>query len=206
MSLIPGPDELLRRYALPAKKRLGQNFLTDATILDRIVAASGVVAGSRVLEIGPGPGGLTSRLLIAGADVVAIEADQDAARFLQTELVPGNRLDVVFGDALGPELFDALGEPARTVVSNLPYHVATEILFRLVVHWNPPSLMVQMFQKEVALRLASMGEQRVFGIPSVAAGLLYHTDIVMELPPHAFSPPPKVDSAVIRLRLRDEPL
>lgn len=206
MSTIPGPDELLRRYALPAKKRLGQNFLTDATILDRIVAASGVVAGSRVLEIGPGPGGLTSRLLLAGADVVAIEADEDAARFLQAELAPGNLLDVVFGDALGPELFDALGEPARTVVSNLPYHVATEILFRLVEHANPPSLMVLMFQKEVALRLASMGEQRVFGIPSVAAGLLYHTDIVMELPPHAFSPPPKVDSAVIRLRLREQPL
>jgi 16S rRNA (adenine1518-N6/adenine1519-N6)-dimethyltransferase len=203
---IPGPIELLRRYALPAKKRLGQNFLTDTTILDRIVSAGGIQSGSRVLEIGPGPCGLTSRLLAAGGDVVAIEADRDAAEFLERELAPGNSLEVILGDALGPELITALGSPPAIVVANLPYHVATEILFRLIEAPEPPELMVLMFQKEVAVRLASMGAERVFGIPSVAAGLTYWADIVMELPPHAFTPAPKVDSAVIRLRLRDEPL
>lgn len=203
---IPSPASLLRAYGLPAKKRLGQNFLTDERILDRICAHALVRTGTQVLEIGPGPGGLTSRLMAAGARVLALETDPDAVRFLEQTLVPLGELEVVHGDALGPELASCVGDPPRTVVANLPYHVGTEILFRLVEGVVPPELMVLMFQKEVALRLACEGRSREFGAPSVAVQLTYSAHQVMLLPPGAFHPAPSVDSAVVVFRRRAEPL
>ncbi len=203
---IPSPSSLLRAYGLPAKKRLGQNFLTDERILDRICAHALVTPGTRVLEIGPGPGGLTSRLLAAGADVLALEMDPDAVSFLERALVPLGPLEVRQGDALGPELSACLGEPPRTVVANLPYHVGTEILFRLIDAVSAPQLMVLMFQKEVAVRLACEGASREFGAPSVAVQLTYTASQVMTLPPGAFQPAPSVDSAVVVFRRRPQPL
>ncbi len=206
MSTVPSPSELLRIYGRPAKKRLGQNFLTDARILDRVVAAGGVEQGTRVLEIGPGPGGLTSRLLAAGADVACIEPDDDAVAHLRSAFADDLPLRVVHGDALGPELDDVLGDPPRTVIANLPYHVATEILFRLVDREQPPQRMALMFQREVAHRIATDGPDREMSSLSVAVAIRFERRVVMTLPPGAFTPAPKVHSCVVRFVLRDTPL
>lgn len=196
---VPTPGELLRAYGRPAKKALGQNFLTHPDILDRIVAAAGVDASSRVLEIGPGPGGLTTRLLATGADVIAVEPDRDAVEHLHAALAPGRSLSVIQGDALRVPVADLLGDPPRVVVANLPYHVATEILFRLIEADPAPQTLALMFQREVAERIVNPGRDRDFSVLSVAVQLRYAARIAMQLPPGAFTPAPKVRSAVVRL-------
>ena len=113
---IPSPAELVRAYGRPAKKRLGQNFLTDPGILDRVVRCAGIGEGDRVLEIGPGPGGLTGRLLAAGADVLCLEADAELVEHLERHLGAFERFAVVRGDGTGPDLDRALGDPPRLVV------------------------------------------------------------------------------------------
>jgi len=203
---LPGPIDLLRAWGRPARKRFGQNFLTDVGVLDRIVRVAGVGEGDRVLEIGPGPGGLTTRLIAAGADVVAIEADPDLAAHLPTVFPDAAPLRVLAGDALGPVLDEGLEDPPRAVVANLPYNVATEILFRLVQRDAPPPRMALMFQREVATRIASRGAERHFGLLAVGTQIRYRVDLAMSLKPGAFTPPPKVHSAVVRFELRDEPL
>ena len=205
-SELPGPVDLLRAWGRPARKRFGQNFLTDPGVLDRIVRAAGVRPEERVLEIGPGPGGLTTRLLAAGADVVAIEADPDLAAHLPTVFPAGAPLHVLAGDALGPVLDEGLEEPARTVVANLPYNVATEILFRLVQRDDPPPRMALMFQREVATRIVSRGAERTFGLLAIGTQIRYRVELAMTLKPGAFTPAPKVHSAVVRFERRPDPL
>jgi 16S rRNA (adenine1518-N6/adenine1519-N6)-dimethyltransferase len=184
-----------------AKKSLGQNFLTHPAILEKIVSHAGFNGESpaRALEIGPGPGGLTTALLAAGADVLAIEMDRDVVEHLERNLVPGRTLQVLQGDALRLDLDELLGDPPRVVVANLPYHVATEILFRFVDSPRRPKRMVLMFQREVADRIVAAGATREFGALSVAVQLRYRAKIAMTLPPGAFTPAPKVRSAVVVL-------
>ncbi|MCB9519573.1 MAG: ribosomal RNA small subunit methyltransferase A [Myxococcales bacterium] len=205
MAEIPAPGELLRTYGLPAKKRFGQNFLTDVSVLDRIVAAAGVGHGTRVVEIGPGPGALTSRLLVAGATVTAIELDSDAVSHLRGAFSPSLPLTVIEGDAAGGALDEACGAGVDAVVANLPYHVATVILFRLLDDVRPPR-MALMFQREVADRVVSVGRDREFGTLGVASNLRYQTRLALRLKPGAFRPPPKVDSAVVAFSVREVPL
>ena len=202
---LPSPDGLIRRYGRPAKKRFGQNFLSDIGLLDRVVRAARVEPGSRVLEIGPGPGGLTTRLLHAGASVVALEADEELFEHLRGAFAD-HALDVRLGDALSDDLDEALGDPPATVVANLPYHLATEILFRLIDRDDPPARMALMFQREVAERIVSPGASREFGPLAVGTGLRFRTRIALRLPPGAFRPPPKVHSAVVAFERREEPL
>lgn len=201
---LPTPGELLRRHGKPANKRFGQNFLVDATILDRIVDAAGVRAGDRVLEIGPGPGGLTTRLLHRGARVQAIEADPTLVAHLRTAFDPAAALEVVEGDALHVPLPDWIGQAA--VVANLPYNVATPILMRLVDAATPPPRMALMFQREVADRVAAADGGPAFGPLAVAVGVRFHATIAFALRPGAFRPPPKVHSAVVALQRRPTPL
>ncbi len=204
---LPSPSELLRAYGRPAKKSLGQNFLTNPAILDRIVALAQPldrVPGCRVLEIGPGPGGLTSRLLAAGADVTAIEPDRDAVAHLEATLVPVAPLKLLCADALRIDLGELLGAPAATVVANLPYHVATEILMRFVDRDEGPERMVLMFQREVAERIVAPGRCREFSALTVAVQTRYAARIGMSLPPGAFTPAPKVRSAVVVLDRRGD--
>jgi 16S rRNA (adenine1518-N6/adenine1519-N6)-dimethyltransferase len=204
----PAPGDLLRRSGLQARKSYGQNFLTDRTILDRIAGAAGLSTGDRVLEIGPGPGGLTTCLLARGLDVLALELDPRMVEHLADAFGSDAPLEVRLADAAGADLDVALVDhrPAA-VVGNLPYHVATAILFRLLEQpEGPPSRMVFMFQWEVAQRLVSHGGDRVCGVPTVAVGLQCSTRLLMRLPPGAFIPPPRVDSAVVVLDRRPEPL
>lgn len=201
--MLLSPSELLSCYQKPAKRKFGQNFLTDPRILDRILDAANITAGSRVLEIGPGVGGLTTRLLARKADVQALEHDRDLVNHLQKVFASSPELSVTQGDALTDILYDLLGDPARIVVANLPYNIATEILFRLIDGPKTPEIMVLMFQREVAERIVAAGSTRKFGLLSIAVQLTYQANIVLQLPPGAFTPRPKVSSAVVRFRRRE---
>ncbi|MEZ4460210.1 MAG: 16S rRNA (adenine(1518)-N(6)/adenine(1519)-N(6))-dimethyltransferase RsmA, partial [bacterium] len=190
--MIPAPHELLSRYEHHAKKRFGQHFLSDPSILGRICDVAGIVAGQPVLEIGPGPGGLTSVLMERGAEVTAVELDRDALAFLEQELVPLG-LKVVSGDAR--KLDYAFVDERWRCVANLPYNVANEITFELLEH--PFAKLALMYQREVADRICATVGEDGYSALSVAMQLRAKVRRAFVLPPGAFRPPPKVHSAVV---------
>lgn len=184
-----------------ARKSLGQHFLLDPAITARIAALAGDIAGQPVLEVGPGPGGLTASLLFAGANpLIAIERDARFARALQAR--GHDRLVLVEADALTvdePALL-ALHAPGTTkamIVANLPYNIATALLIKWLKAGPWRGQMILMFQKEVADRICAPPGSAAYGRLSVLAQSLSRPRIVLKLPPGAFSPPPKVASAVI---------
>lgn len=184
-----------------AKKSFGQHFLKSADIISAIVKAAEIKKGETVLEIGPGTGALTSALLDAGARVIAVEADRDLIQPLKDKF--GDRLDLICGDALrfnpSDYLLSAFGGQATSykLIANLPYNVASEILEKFFKEQSSPSRMVVMVQKEVGERiLAKPGDMSVL---SVAAQIYNDARRIVEVPPSAFNPRPKVDSLVVRL-------
>ena len=203
---LPGPGELIRLYGQRARKAFGQNFLSDVHILDRIVGLAELAPGDRVIEIGPGPGGLTTRLLAAGAQVRAVELDRDVVEHLERTFGAHERFSVVQGDALQAPLPEWVAEGWDTVVANLPYHVATPILFRLLDAPSYPRRMALMFQMEVAERLVAAAGTREFSLLGLGAQIRYRTRLAMRLKPGAFTPPPKVRSGVVLFERRDTPL
>jgi 16S rRNA (adenine1518-N6/adenine1519-N6)-dimethyltransferase len=206
---LPPLREVIRRHELRAKKSLGQNFLLDLNLTARIARAAGPFEGVSVLEIGPGPGGLTRALLAQGARVLAVERDQRAIAALAEVAAryPG-RLDVIEGDALTFEARSRLAAPAR-VVANLPYNIATALLVQwLTVEPWPPwyDRLVLMFQREVALRITAAPGSKTYGRLSVLAGWRSQARILFDVAPTAFVPPPKVTSSLVELIPRAEPL
>ncbi len=208
---LPSPPELLRAYAARAKKRFGQHFLTDAQLLDRIIGIAGVQPGDRVLEVGPGCGTLTSRLLRRGARVVCIEIDRDAAAFLR-QAFTDQPLEIIEADALSVDLAAAVGAGSCRVVSNLPYNVGTQIMFRLLESDLQIEQLALMFQREVAERIVAEPRTKSYGAMTLQLAELASTRIAMRVKPGSFTPPPKVDSAVVLLephrtpRIEDEAL
>jgi 16S rRNA (adenine1518-N6/adenine1519-N6)-dimethyltransferase len=204
MSLLTLPPlrTALASAGLHADKRFGQHFLLDLNICRKIVRLAELLPGERVLEVGPGPGGLTRALLEAGAEVIAVEKD---ARFLPLldELAHAaeGRLTIVHGDALAVDEVAIAGEQA-SIVANLPYNVGSPLLIKWLTGTLRPRAMTLMFQKEVALRIAAAPPSGDHGRLSVISQAICETRIVMDLPARAFTPPPKVDSAVIRLTPR----
>ena len=204
---LPPLRESLEAHGLIAKKAFGQNFLLDLNITRKIARLAGPFDEAVAIEVGPGPGGLTRALLEAGAQVVAIEKD---ARFLPllaelTEASQG-RLTVVQADALDIDetaLIARLapGKPCR-IVANLPYNVGTPLLIKWLTGPLRPDLMALMFQKEVAQRIAAAAGQPDYGRLSVIAQAVCDAQVVMDLPARAFTPAPKVSSAVVRLTPR----
>lgn len=199
---LPPLRECIAGAGLRANKALGQNFLLDLNLLDRIVRVSGIKADDDVYEVGPGPGGLTRALLKAGARVTAVERDARAIPLLQ-ELgaVSGGRLRVVEGDALAQDEASLFPGGAH-IAANLPYNVGTALLVRWLTqeHWLPWwHSATLMFQREVADRIVASPGSPAYGRLSVLAGWRTRADIAMTLPPAAFTPPPKVSSAVVRL-------
>ncbi len=186
-----------------AKKSLGQHFLYDPGLLTRIAKAGGSVDGRAVVEVGPGPGGLTRALLEAGASpLLAIEMDDRFAAGLSAWPEAGKRLHIHHGDALQadiPALLAAAGaKPPAMIVANLPYNVATPLLVEwLKASWR--GVMVLMFQKEVAQRICAAPGEDQYGRLAVLAQAATRPRIAMTLPPGAFRPPPRVDSAVVVL-------
>lgn len=187
----------------PARKALGQHFLHDPDILHRIARATGSVRGDTVIEVGPGPGGLTRALLDDGAAlVIAVEADNRFASALETwpEFAAG-RLAVVKGDArkmIWPLLIEEAGgrAPAK-IIANLPYNVATPLLIQWLKADRWRGAMALMFQKEVAERICAAPGEDAYGRLAVLAQSMCRVRIDFTLPPGAFKPPPKVDSAVV---------
>jgi 16S rRNA (adenine1518-N6/adenine1519-N6)-dimethyltransferase len=203
--------EVIRRHGLSAKKSLGQNFLLDLNLTTRIARAAEPLENVTVVEIGPGPGGLTRALLALGARrVVAIERDERALAALAeiAERYPG-RLDVVSGDALETDIPALLGPERARIVANLPYNIATALLVNwLTAEPWPPwyDSMVLMFQREVAERIAARVGDKSYGRLGVLAGWRTEAKILFDVAPSAFVPPPKVTSSVVRLTPRPVPL
>jgi 16S rRNA (adenine1518-N6/adenine1519-N6)-dimethyltransferase len=208
---LPPLREVIKRHGLSAKKSLGQNFLLDLNLTTRIARAAEPLENITVVEIGPGPGGLTRALLALGARrVIAVERDERALSALEeiAARYPG-RLTIVAGDALTVDLQAELGPERARVVANLPYNIATALLVGwLTVEPWPPwyDQLVLMFQREVAERIVARPGGKDYGRLAVLAGWRSEAKILFDVAPSAFVPPPKVTSSVVRLVPRPVPL
>jgi len=213
---LPPLRDVIERHGLQAKKALGQNFLLDLNLTGKIARSAGDLTNTTVIEVGPGPGGLTRALLSNGAlRIVAIERDERCLAALAevSAHYPG-RLEVVSGDALKTD-FAALASAAAgasgqvRIVANLPYNIGTELLVRwlTVVDWPPfYASMTLMFQREVAQRIVAEPGSDAYGRLGVLAGWRTKARIAFDVPPQAFTPPPKVTSSVVHLEPRVTPL
>jgi len=197
---LPPLRDVIARHGLAARHSLGQHFLLDGNLTDRIVREAGDLSGRHVIEVGPGPGGLTRSLLgSAAATITAIELDRRAIGAL-TELAAaaGGRLRVIEGDALSIDAA-TLAPPPRQLIANLPYNIASPLLVRWLRQAASFERLTLMFQQEVAERICAEADTPAYGRLSVLAQWTCEARIVMRLPPAAFTPPPKVWSAVISL-------
>jgi 16S rRNA (adenine1518-N6/adenine1519-N6)-dimethyltransferase len=213
---LPPLREVVAKYDLAAKKSLGQNFLFDLNLTGRIARAAGPLDEATVVEIGPGPGGLTRALLAHGAKkVIAVERDDRCLAALEevSAAYPG-RLELIPGDALALDYPAFLAEcgvagPVR-ICANLPYNIGTQLLVGWLTQKDWPPFydrMVLMFQREVAERIVAGPERRAdYGRLGVLANWRCETKILFDVPPAAFTPPPKVTSSVVELRPRANPL
>jgi 16S rRNA (adenine1518-N6/adenine1519-N6)-dimethyltransferase len=204
---LPPLREVIRQHALSARKGLGQHFLLDLNLTRKIARAAGEIGAGTVIEVGPGPGGLTRALLMEGAGrVIAIETDPRCIQALDevAAAFPG-RLEVIAGDALEIRA-ERLGEPPRRIVSNLPYNVGTALLLKWLETPQAFAGMTLMFQKEVADRLLARPGTKEYGRLSVLAQWLTSVRPLFEIPAAAFTPPPKVTSTVLQIIPRAEPL
>lgn len=202
----PTPGQLRRLMAaegLRPRKALSQNFLTDAAALDAIVEAADLAPGDRVVEVGPGLGVLTRRLLAAGASVLAVELDRRLAAWLRHELTGVAAFDLVEADALAIHPRDLFADGDYKLVANIPYHITSPLLHAFLEGPRPPVLTVLLVQAEVAERVASppggMSYLSVF-VQNIA-----RAEVVARVPADAFEPAPAVDSAILRLARRDAP-
>ena len=207
---LPPLRQVIATHQLSAKKSLGQNFLLDLNLTAKIARQAGDLSGSDILEVGPGPGGLTRGLLAEGARrVLAVEKDARCLPALAeiAAAYPG-RLDVLNADALEIDPTQHLTAPIR-VVANLPYNVGTELLVRWLTpeiwppYWDSLTLM---FQKEVAERIVAQPGSKAYGRLAILAQWRCDARIAMTLPPEAFTPPPKIHSAVVHITRRAAPL
>ncbi|WP_422035655.1 16S rRNA (adenine(1518)-N(6)/adenine(1519)-N(6))-dimethyltransferase RsmA [Reyranella sp.] len=202
---LPPLRETIAAHGLDAKKRFGQHFLLDLNLTRRIARAASPLGDGTVIEIGPGPGGLTRALLLEGAGhVVAVEVDARAfGPLLELQAAAGGRLDLIEADALKIEPRD-LGAAPRRIVANLPYNVSTALLVRWLHAANDITDMVLMFQKEVVDRLVAEPRTKDYGRLSVLAQHVCEVRRLFDVAPTAFVPPPKVTSAVARLTPRPQ--
>jgi 16S rRNA (adenine1518-N6/adenine1519-N6)-dimethyltransferase len=195
---LPPLREVIARHGLGARKSLGQHFLLDANLTARIVRAAGALHGRHVIEVGPGPGGLTRALLDAPtASVVAVEIDPRATSAIgELQRACPGRLSIVQGDALAIDLA-ALAPPPRQVIANLPYNIASPLLVRLLRGAGQFERLTLMFQQEVAERICAALATPAYGRLSVLAQWVCSVELELRIPPAAFVPSPKVWSAVV---------
>ena len=209
METLPPLKDIISKHKLSAKKSLGQNFLFDLNLTSKIARYAGNLEQSDVLEIGPGPGGLTRSLLNEGArKVVAIEKDTRCIAALEEIkiLFPG-KLEIVQGDALSTDLRQYLTQPVQ-IIANLPYNIGTELLVRWLNSTTWPSFwqsMTLMFQKEVANRIVASPGSKAYGRLSVMAQWRCNAKIAFNIPATSFTPSPKVESTVVHFEALKEP-
>lgn len=206
---LPPIRETIARHGLSASKALGQNFLLDEQLLDRIAALPGDLMGANVLEVGPGPGGLTRALLRAGANVTAIEMDSRCLPALEelAEAFPG-QLSVIQGDAMKLDHSEVMGGEPFHVLSNLPYNVGTALFARWLAGEEWPPLwqsLTLMFQREVAERIVAKPGTSAYGRLAVLAQWRGQAKLAMKVHRSAFTPPPKVMSAIVHVTPNETP-
>jgi len=209
LDALPSLSRVIAAHGLSARKSMGQNFLLDLNLTSKIARQAGDLSACDVLEIGPGPGGLTRGLLAEGARrVLAIEKDARClAALAEVAEAAGGRLQVIHGDALQVDPLQHLTPPIR-VVANLPYNVGTELLVRWLTpaDWPPFwTSLTLMFQREVAERIVAVPGSKAYGRLALLSQWRADPRIVLHLPPEAFTPPPKVSSAVVHLTARAAP-
>jgi 16S rRNA (adenine1518-N6/adenine1519-N6)-dimethyltransferase len=201
--VLPPLRDVIRTHNLRAEKSLGQNFLLDQNITDKIVRVAGNFDGVHVIEVGPGPGGLTRSLVQSRArKVTAIEFDTRAvAAITDLKTVYGEKLDIIHGDAMATDI-EAITSAPRAIVANLPYNISVVLLVKWleIIRRDPAAIqfMALMFQKEVADRILADSGSKTYGRISVMAQWLCTTKRLFDLPPSAFTPPPKVKSSVVQ--------
>ncbi|MCL1785630.1 MAG: 16S rRNA (adenine(1518)-N(6)/adenine(1519)-N(6))-dimethyltransferase RsmA [Alphaproteobacteria bacterium] len=197
LAALPPVSEMMRAAGLEPKKQFGQNFLFDLNLTGKIARAVPNIENSTVVEVGPGPGGLTRALLLDGArKVIAIEKDKTTAPILEQIAAADGRLEIIFADALKFD-FARLGK--ISICSNLPYNVGTELLIRWLHDMENISSMTLMFQREVAERIVAAPGTEHYGRLSVLTSLLADAKILFDVPNTAFVPRPKVQSAVVQI-------
>tara|TARA_B100000989_G_scaffold48070_1_gene31360 strand:- start:123 stop:956 length:834 start_codon:yes stop_codon:yes gene_type:complete len=209
MEKLPPLKDVISKHKLSPKKSLGQNFLRDLNLTSKIARYAGNLEQSDVLEIGPGPGGLTRSLLNEGArKVVVIEKDKRCIAALEEiQLQFSEKLKIVQGDALSTEVRQYLTQPVQ-IIANLPYNIGTELLVRWLNSTTWPSFwqsMTLMFQKEVANRIVASPGSKAYGRLSVMAQWRCNTKIAFNIPATAFTPPPKVESSIVHFEALKEP-
>ncbi len=208
---LPPLRDVITRHGLDAKKALGQNFLLDLNLTQKIARTAGPLEGVTVIEVGPGPGGLTRAILSLGAKkVIAIERDSRCLPALAeiSDFYPG-RLEVIEGDALKTPFGELVTEGPVKIIANLPYNVGTQLL----VNWLLPKAwppfyqsMTLMFQREVGLRIVAKADDDHYGRLGVLCGWRTNARMAFDVPPQAFSPPPKVTSSVVHLEPLENPI
>lgn len=196
---------ILKAFGLRMSKKLGQNFLIDAGIVQGIVDAAEIEPGERVLEIGPGIGTLTQGLAEAGAEVTAVELDKKLPAVLAETLKAYDNVTIVPGDILKVNIPEIMGDAPFKVAANLPYYITTPILMALLERHLPITRMVTMVQKEVAERMVAGPGSKTYGALSVAVQYYTEPEIVLNVPPRSFIPAPEVDSVVIACKVRETP-
>jgi len=209
MDTLPPLRQVIAAHGLSARKELGQNFLLDLNLTSRIARAGGPLEKTIIIEVGPGPGGLTRALLAEGAKkVIAIERDQRVLPILEqiSNAYPG-RLEVIMADALEVD-YAELADGSVRIVANLPYNIATPLLTNWLTGTSWPPFfqgLTLMFQKEVAERICAAPGSKTFGRLSVLTGWRTEANILFDINPSAFTPPPKVTSSLVNLTPRENP-
>ena len=196
---------ILKAFGLRMSKKLGQNFLIDAGIVQGIVDAAEIEPGDRVLEIGPGIGTLTQGLAEAGAEVTAVELDKKLPAVLAETLKAYENVTIVPGDILKVNIPAIMGDAPFKGAANLPYYITTPILMALLERHLPITRMVTMVQKEVAERMVAGPGSKTYGALSVAVQYYTEPEIVLNVPPRSFIPAPEVDSVFIACKVRETP-
>ncbi len=206
MTHRPSLKEVMLQYNLLPKKSLGQNFLLDENITHKVAAAAGDLKGRRVIEIGPGPGGLTRAILDLGAsEVIAIEMDKNCISALKS--LSDERLTIIHQDALKTDFAQLLCSDKPTkIIANLPYNIGTELLFKWLPLIDKIESLTLMFQKEVVDRIVAVPSTKDYGRLSIMVQWLATAKKAFDLPPHLFTPPPKVTSSVVHIVSKGHPL
>lgn len=200
---LPPVSEMMRNAGMVAKKQFGQNFLFDLNLTGRIARSVPNLANTTVVEVGPGPGGLTRALLLAGArQVIAIEKDKTTSPILDAIVdAADGRLTVIYDDALRVN-FRALGVDSYAICANLPYNVGTELLIQWLIaaaHGEKITSLTLMFQREVAYRITARPRDEHYGRLAVLTSLIADARILFDVPNTAFVPRPRVQSAVVQI-------
>ncbi|TNB47307.1 16S rRNA (adenine(1518)-N(6)/adenine(1519)-N(6))-dimethyltransferase RsmA [Martelella lutilitoris] len=208
---LPPLREVLANHELNAKKALGQNFLLDLNLTQKIARTAGDLEGTHVIEVGPGPGGLTRAILSLGAERLTV-IERDSRCLPALEEIAGHypgRLEIIEGDALKVDFAEIAGGRPIRIIANLPYNVGTQLLVNWLLPkaWSPYwQSLTLMFQKEVAQRIVAEPGDSHYGRLGVLAGWRTEARIAFDVPPQAFTPPPKVTSSVVHLTPRAKPI